>query len=235
MIVPEGVMNYRRYAIYYTPPPGPLNDLGASWLGWDIVTGQKPPAPDMENLPRAHEALIKKPQRYGFHGTLMAPFRLSDGVEPSDLFERFSHFCQNTCPVTLPALALENRGPFLALCPKGDVTPLATLERLILEEFDPHRAALTQSERSKRKNLSLHQKALMERWGYPYVLDEFRFHITLTGRLKEGEHVILEPILAHYFSPVLSAPFKIDALSLVGEDESGFFHLITRKPLAGYQ
>jgi hypothetical protein len=27
------------------------------------------------------------------------------------------------------------------------------------------------------------QRNYLDRWGYPYVMEEFRFHMTLTGRL----------------------------------------------------
>ena len=39
-------------------------------------------------------------------------------------------------------------------------------------------------ERRRKAGLSAAQEKMLLRWGYPYVLDEFRFHLTLTGRLQ---------------------------------------------------
>ena len=37
------------------------------------------------------------------------------------------------------------------------------------------------------------QEALLMRWGSPYVMDEFRFHMTLTGRLAKARMAPAQP------------------------------------------
>jgi hypothetical protein len=69
------------------------------------------------------------------------------------------------------------------------------------------------------------------RWGYPYVMEEFRFHITLTGKRPKGELPGITTALEGLLLPVLPRPYEIDALSLMGEDAAGRFHLIHRQTL----
>ncbi|MEM7748306.1 MAG: DUF1045 domain-containing protein, partial [Pseudomonadota bacterium] len=46
----------------------------------------------------------------------------------------------------------------------------------------------------------------LDAWGYPYVFDEFRFHMTLTGRLPEAIQqdalTALRDLYAHIDRPV---------------------------------
>jgi hypothetical protein len=37
----------------------------------------------------------------------------------------------------------------------------------------------------RQSKLTVHQEQMLENWGHPYVLEEFRFHMTLTGRIDE--------------------------------------------------
>ena len=87
--------------------------------------------------------------------------------------------------------------------------------------------------RRKPETLSTHQRALLEHWGYPFVMDEFRFHITLTGRLAPEDARTTRTALLPVMGAMLPAPFVIDALCLFGEDQDGMFHYISRHTLAG--
>ena len=74
-------------------------------------------------------------------------------------------------------------------------------------------------------------------------MEEFRFHLTLTGRLETGrlEAGRLEagqagPVAGAVeaaFGPVLPRPLVIEDLCLFGEAEVGRFRLLHRYPLAG--
>ena len=48
---------------------------------------------------------------------------------------------------------------------------------------------MSEGERSKRLATSLgnRQLALLERWGYPYVMEEFRFHFTLSNPVEHSD------------------------------------------------
>ena len=71
------------------------------------------------------------------------------------------------------------------------------------------------------------------RWGYPYVMDEFRFHLTLTGKLDPDEAARTMAALDPYLTPLLPRPFVLRDLCLFGEDETGRFQLIQRYALTG--
>ena len=100
-------------------------------------------------------------------------------------------------------------------------------------EAHRHRAPLTDDELARRRaaNLTPDQEALLLRWGYPYVLDAFRFHITLSGKLPKAEAEATLATLTPHLAPLLDAPFIIDNLCLLGEAQDGMFHLIHRYPL----
>ncbi|MEM9360703.1 MAG: DUF1045 domain-containing protein, partial [Pseudomonadota bacterium] len=56
-----------------------------------------------------------------------------------------------------------------------------------VQKFEPFRALLSPADRDRRLKSPLTDKQIenLDAWGYPYVFDEFRFHMTLTGRLPE--------------------------------------------------
>ena len=104
-----------------------------------------------------------------------------------------------------------------------------------MEALDGYRAPATDSELARRRaaGLTPRQEALLERWGYPYVMEELRFHVTLTGPLEDGE---IEPVTAAaeaHFAPALAQTHVMASLAVFGEDADGVFHLVRRLPLRG--
>ncbi len=226
---------FQRYAIYYILPPGPLAAFGAAWLGWDMEDGQPVPHPDLPDLPRPVAELTATPRKYGLHGTLKPPFRLAEGLDAAALTDAIDALAELARPVTLEALRLDQIGGFLALTPAGDTDGLATLAASVVADLDPFRAPPPQAELDRRRaaGLTARQEALLRRWGYPYVMDEFRFHITLTGNLPQDVADQTAAVLAPALAPMLPAPFVVDEVALVGERSDGFFELIHRYPLSG--
>ncbi|MFC3569036.1 DUF1045 domain-containing protein [Paracoccus simplex] len=226
------MLDMKRFAVYYAPPPGAFADLAARWLGWDAVSGQACAPPDLD-LPVAE--ITAEPRRYGFHGTVKPPFRLAPGATPGDLDAAMKGLAGRLAPVLLPGLRLASLDGFLALVPEGDTTPLQRLAATVVRNLDPLRAPLTEAEIARRRpeRLTPPQRALLERWGYPHVMEEFRFHLTLTDRLPVGMAGRAQAALAAHFAPVLPRPFVIDALCLFGEPKDGGFRLLHRYDLAG--
>lgn len=221
----------KRYAIYFAPPAGPLMQAAAQWLGWDVEAGRAVAQPAIEGIEEATRA----PRKYGFHATMKAPFRLAPGVSTDDLAEALSAEAALLGAVELPGLRLEAlAGRFLALRPDGSEADLGALCAEVVTRFEPFRAPLTNEEAAKRKPESLtpRQRELMGVFGYPYVLDEFRFHMTLSGDLPPEELARLRAAAEDWFTPHLPRPFAVDALCLYGEDEAGRFHLLSRHALA---
>ncbi len=228
--------DYQRFAVYYTAPAGPLATFGANWLGWDMVSGQPAAHPDIPGLTAPVAELTATPRKYGFHGTLKAPFRLAPGTDAAMLLAGMRSIAGAIPPVTLAnGLKLARLGGFLALIPKGGDRALNDLAADLVRELDLYRAPLSDREYARRKpeTLSPAQREHLDRWGYPYVMEEFRFHMTLTGDLPTPQAQALCDALIPVLDPLLTTPYVIDAISLAGEDTQGRFHLIQRVPLTG--
>ena len=137
--------------------------------------------------------------------------------------------------VTLDGLALHRLGGFLALTPEGDTRGLERLAAEVVMGLDAHRAPAPAAEIARRRaaGLSARQDAYLAQWGYPYVLDEFRFHFTLTGKLTADEGEAVEAALVPLIAPLVPRPFAVDALVLFGEDTAGMFHVLHRYELSG--
>ncbi|NHF71564.1 DUF1045 domain-containing protein [Paracoccus xiamenensis] len=222
--------DYRRYALYYTPPQGEFADFGTSWLGWDAARGMPVAQPVLPGLDLA--ALTAEPRKYGFHATLKAPFRLVEGARADELADAVAALAAQLQPLTLDGLELTRIGAFLALTPTGDTGALNALAARVVEELDPFRAPMNEAERARRNpdRLTPRQRTLLDLWGYPYVFEEFRFHMTLTGALDADTLDAVTAQLAPRLA-VVPRPFTLDALSLMGEDASGRVHLIRRMAL----
>ncbi|MGK7654140.1 MULTISPECIES: DUF1045 domain-containing protein [unclassified Roseovarius] len=227
-------MDFNRYAIYYTPT-GALARFGADWLGWDVETGKPTSPPEIDGLPAQWDEITSTPRRYGFHATIKPPFRLAEGWAETDLLTAFTTHCGLAAPVTLEGLDLAQLGRFLALVPAGDTSGLNRLAADTVRTLDAFRAPLTDADLARRRaaNLTPEQDALLLQWGYPYVMDQFRCHLTLSGKLPKAQATQLRTALAPVIAPLVPRPFIIDALSLCGEDATGRFHLVHRAALSG--
>ena len=228
-------VQFSRYAIYYTPPKGPLADFGASWLGWDLVSGIPVAHTEIPGLSHDIKTLTDTPRKYGLHGTVKPPFRLAKGKDIEGLEHACTAVAATLAPITLEGLELTRLGGFLALTVKGSQTALSNLAGEVVRTLDPFRTPPSAEELARRRkaNLSERQEAYLVQWGYPYVMDEFRFHITLTGRVPRGRAETLREALAPHVAPYLPTPLPINDLTLVGEDDTGMFHEIRRFPLLG--
>lgn len=223
---------FERFAVYVTPE-GPLAGFGAAWLGWDIAAGQAVAFAEDTGLDL--EAITRTPRRYGFHATIKPPFRLNDGQTRAALEAAFAAFCASEPAVMVDGLRLSRIGPFLALTARGDQGGLERLAARAVAQLDPFRAPPGEDELDRRRaaGLTPAQDALLRRWGYPYVMDEFRFHITLSGALDTATAQRVEACLEPRLAPLLPAPFRIGHLTLAGEDEGGMFHALHRVALSG--
>ncbi|EDQ31397.1 putative phosphonate metabolism protein [Hoeflea phototrophica DFL-43] len=226
-----------RYALYFTPEPNSdLADLGERWLGRSAVTGKTLEHPDLPGLSASNLAVLTGPaRRYGFHGTLKAPFRLADGMSEADLLLAMERFAEGTQVFEIPALQLSLLEGFLALTPGGRADQLNLFANSVVEHFEPLRAELSEKEIERRNpdRLSSEELKNLVRWGYPYVFDRFRFHMTLSTRLPEVDAAKVMGVATAYFAPATGCPVPVDALTLSVEPEPGApFQIHTRMPLA---
>lgn len=227
---------YTRYAVYYAPPVGSaLAAFGASWLGWDASSGE-PVAHPVETLGGlAVDEITRTPRKYGFHGTLKPPFRLADGTDFAGLRAAFGDLACTIQPFDGPPFRLARLGAFLALVPAEPCAPLRDMAAACVQSIDAFRAPPTETELKKRRanRLSEPQEANLTRWGYPYVLDEFRFHLTLSGRLDPEDADNVETALRPLTAPLLGAPAPFREICLFGETVESRFRIIERIALGG--
>jgi putative phosphonate metabolism protein len=227
-----------RVAIYFTPSSGhPLARLASAWLGrdpWDSHVFEPRAANGFD--PLTIRALTADPRRYGFHATLKAPFRLAEGRNIDGLRVCLEAFCRERPPILIPELRLERIGPFFALTPGEECPDLSALAANAVRAFDAFRAAPTLEEMARRRpeRLTPRQREYVAAWGYPYVFDEFRFHMTLTGPVPEAQREAMEAVLRARFAEFIGRPLAVDALCLFVEPEPpGDFVVDTVIPLAG--
>ncbi len=227
-----------RYALYFAPPSDSLLwTAGVRWLGRDPETGETLAPPAVHGLPAARQSqLTEAARRYGWHATLKAPFTLAEGLSRDDLLAEVERFCARRESFPLPPLTVAVLDGFLALVPATLSGMLQQLAADCVEFFDPLRAPQSPAERSRRDpaTLSERQREHLDRWGYPYVMDDYRFHMTLTERLGTIDQAALLPWLERWFAPALLESVKVDALALFEESARGAsLRLIRRVPFAG--
>ena len=201
-----------RYALYYTPASDhALARFGAAWFARQ--------APCLDT-----------PRRYGFHGTLKAPFWLASGTNEAELLGAAKRFAEERSVLRGPPLRLAVLAGFLALMPSEPFRELDRLAANCVAAFDRFRAEPTEAElaRRRRASLSASEEALLLRWGYPYVMEAFRFHMTLTDCLDDAA-MARERAIAAAMLGKTADPFTVDAVTVMVEPSEGSaFRLLHR-------
>lgn len=220
-----------RYAIYYTPPEtSGLAARARLWLGRNPFDGSTCARPH----PFADE--VAGPRRYGFHATLKAPFRLADGYSEAHLIAAFMAFAARQKSVVLNALVLHRLDSFFALVPGARSADLQDLADTAVSIFEPFRASLSEAEIARRRpeTLTPRQRDYLASWGYPYVLEEFRFHLTLSGPIRTPEGgAALERALQRHFGPDIGQPLILDMIALFVEPAPGADFIIRASAYLG--
>jgi 2'-5' RNA ligase len=212
-----------RYAIYFAPPStSRLWRFGCAALLYDALSGRDATGldhPECQN--ERWQSLTTAPRHYGFHATIKAPFALMPGRTEDDLLDALSRFAQTREPFELSALSVEHLNSFIALTPTSHSSEIAALEAATVIAFDEFRAPLAPAYRQRRLKdpLSDRQITQLNRYGYPYVLADFRFHMTLTRELTPGECDFYLPLLREIYARY-DEPVPVDALTLFRQKSS---------------
>jgi putative phosphonate metabolism protein len=228
-----------RYALYYAPRPDEaLAGVANQWLGVNAETGRARPRPAIVGLPAERlEEITADPRLYGFHGTLKAPIALVDGATETDLVDAVGRFAASRKSFAVPSMTLSALGDFLALVPDGRCEALQDLADDCVIEFDEFRRPATEEELARRRvnGLTPRQDELLTRWGYPYVLEQWRFHLTLTGRLPDmGERDRVMQILRKRFLGFIDRPLQVRDLCVFRQPGPGRpFNVMARFRLGG--
>jgi putative phosphonate metabolism protein len=222
-----------RSAIYFAPPAGStLEAFGCGWLG-RALDGTPLAQPVVAGIDATRlQDITGSPRHYGFHATLKAPFVLADGTSPEALDHAVEDFSRNRASFEI-TLKVDSLGGFLAMVPAAPSAALQDLAAACVETFDPFRAPLDEAEIARRRasDLTPRQDRHLRRYGYPYVLDDFRFHMTLTERLQPPERDQVLAILAEHAAPICATPLTIDAIATFEQpSRTGPFTLRRRFP-----
>lgn len=227
-----------RYALYFTPPADdPLTGTAAAWLGRDAFSGEGIAMEETGPFPaETFAALTAEPRRYGFHATLKAPFELAPNRTEAELIARFETFCATQPAFDIPSIVVGQLGPFFALIPAETHPPLQDFAAAVVEAFEPFRATLGDADIARRKpeRLSEAQRAHLLRWGYPYVMEEFRFHMTLSGPVEPKQEDAMRQLASTRFAAFNDKPLRISGLALFVEKDRGApFTVHAWQPLTG--
>ncbi len=229
--------DYVRRAVYYAPPAeSELWRFGCAWLGWDAEAGEPVPHPKVEGLPAAPEALTADPRRYGFHGTLKPPFAMAADRTVEEFDAAVEALAARRAPFDAPPLRLHAEGRFASLRPSEPSRELQALADACVRDLDGFRARPDAAELERRRsaNLTPTQDAHLVTWGYPYVLDQFRFHLTLTSALSPEPLARTAKALQPHAAPLCRDPLPVHEIAVFGDPGGGApFRLLRRLSLGG--
>ena len=215
-----------RYAVYFSPEPGtPLDAFAQQWLGPDdnTTTRQRTFVPVVEGMaPDRVRALTDSTWRYRFHGTLKPPFELNPASSREALMAAAHIFAKGMAPIELPSFELATIGKFIALTPiksSGALENLAGQCVRVFESFRVPPSAETMAHYMRNK-LTVHQTQMLEHWGYPYVMEEFRLHISLTDRIDDAtERAAVMKVLQHMTAAVVNKPIVLREITVFFQTE----------------
>jgi putative phosphonate metabolism protein len=213
-----------RYAIYYAPAPGTeLDRFGAQLLGYDAHSGDDLLFPgESPELPPDWHDLTKDPRKYGFHATLKPPLSLADGKTEAGLLSACEAFADSPREIPIIRPIIDSISGFIAVVPAEPPAALIRLAADCVSAFDDVRAPLTAEDRARRNPAKLTARQLdhLDRWGYPYVMEDFRFHMTLTGRLAAERREAIITTLQERFALLGLRSLAIDRIALFRQHDA---------------
>jgi hypothetical protein len=215
--------NAPRYAIYFVPPASSqFYRYGSSILGYDCYSGSSVGFPEEFGRGVVNwNELSTTPRRYGFHATLKAPFHLAPSCSERQLVGALQKFAGLGHAVHSFAPVLRELEDFIAVVPQNAEASLDALAASCTTIFDAYRAPMLPQERARRLAAGLSQSQIqnLDRWGYPFVLSDFRFHMTLTGAIPQRrKKAILAVLLSGFHHMKVERSIAIDRLALMKQE-----------------
>ncbi|MGY6273411.1 DUF1045 domain-containing protein [Achromobacter denitrificans] len=212
-----------RYALYLAPT-GPWREHGSRWLGRCADTGET--LPPLPGQPERSREWTQAPRHYGLHATLKPPFRLRPGAGPADVDAAARRLAAGGSPFALELECEPLRGFLAWRIADADAAGRARIQALAdaaVLGLDPLRAPPTPDETARRRpqSLTAEQRAMLERWGYPYVFDTYTFHITLTGKLEGEALAQARAGIAAFADPLRGLPMAVPGISVYVQPAPG--------------
>jgi hypothetical protein len=149
----------------------------------------------------------------------------------AELHDAVAAFAAAQRSLVAPPLKVADLKGFLAFVPSGTARELDALAGACVHHFEPFRAPLTAAERRRRPldQLTPRQIDQLDRFGYPYVFDDFTFHMTLTERLADDDKAILLAHLRSIARPLEAEPLMVDAVAVYEEPTPGADFVMTAR------
>jgi hypothetical protein len=225
-----------RYALSYVPEKdSPLSNFGREWLGRDIDTAEEL---EQHQVPGVAKERLKELTHWrrsdGLHGVLKPPFHLNPGSSFNGLMDTAHLFAQFLEQVEIPQLEVNIIGKFVALTPTIASRQLVELASDCVRVFEGYRKPIMVDvdSRYRHDKLTVYQKRMLKHWGYPYVMEEFRFFIPLTDRIEDDEERnLITKAITKISKPVLKQPLSIRELTVLGQiSRQDPMRIVTRIP-----
>ena len=225
---------YSRYAIYYAPPKGSsLEEFGRYWFGWDPVNAKlinnkhrinylsRFGIKNLINIDK--NVLIAK--KYGFHGTLIPPFKLNKNYSTNTLFKKTEEIAKKFKRFKFYKFKLKKINDFYAFVQNKKNNNINKLSNRLVRELYKFRSPLTKKEIDKRNpsKLSKLQLNILYKWGYPYLMSEFNFHMTLASEVTGNKLYFELKKIEKNKEIILNEINNFDKIYIFGENQKGMF------------
>lgn len=218
-----------RYAVCFAPNPGSLGWLaGSHWLGRCAALLQPLQQLAIDGVAAEDlHRLTATPRIRGWQATLKAPFALAPHTDWITLHQSVQALAHSLVPCTVPPLHVERIGDFLALVPATSHAANASLHQAATAcetQLHPLAAPLSDTGLADQRaaGLSPRQDPSLQQWGHPWILDEFRFHLPITGSLRlvdAATQALVLDAAAEFFSDLPTLQFN--SLALFAEPTPG--------------
>lgn len=210
-----------RYALYFSPEDtSSLGLYGKTILGRTARSQRTDDASSSFNDQARWHSLTRKPAHYGFHATLKAPFELMAGSQLTELTSLCRQLATRLEPIELAGLAPGKISNFAALSLRWQPDTLTALARDCVEALEPVRAPISEQDIQRRLHQPLSDRQLLQlkRYGYPYIFDDFQFHMTLSDQLSASDADYLLWLEQEYTQLVTSVPV-LDRIALYTQSD----------------
>ncbi len=167
---------------------------------------------------------------------MKAPFHLSPSCTERQLVNALQNFAGLGHAIRTFAPTVRLVSGFFAVAPLKAEASLDTLAASCTTLFDAYRAPMSPQERARRVALGLNRSQIrnLDRWGNPYALSEFRFHMTLTGAVPPRRRkAIVDTLLDGCDRMGVESSIAIDRLALVKQKTpDAAFRLVSESRLS---
>lgn len=208
-----------RYAVYFSPKGNTeLSEFGEQVLARSSSEPRSSNASSSFSDQERWLALTKKPAHYGFHATLKAPFELADGQSLESFFLAAERFASTQHSIPLLTLAPRYLSRFMALTLSKPQDELNQFAFACVKEFESFRKPLSEADIKRRKQaaLSARQETLLHEYGYPYVAEEFRFHMTLSDAMQKSDQDYQDWVTNLYETIINTTP-ELDQIAIYSQ------------------